>query len=72
LQTLRAWHESRSGQGEAHHVDIDFSLRFREDCITENGCAVFARIASLWGRLDIMVHSIAWAPNEDLQGGLLD
>ena len=33
---------------------------------------VFNRIASLWGRLDILVHSIAWAPKEDLQGGLLD
>ena len=34
--------------------------------------AVFARIEALWGRLDIMVHSIAWAPKEDLQRGLLD
>jgi len=34
--------------------------------------AEFARIGSLWGRLDIMVHSIAWAPKEDLQGGLLN
>jgi enoyl-[acyl-carrier protein] reductase I len=34
--------------------------------------AVFARIAKDWGRLDILVHSIAWAPKEDLQGGLLD
>ena len=34
--------------------------------------AVFARIEALWGRLDIMVHSIAWAPKEDLQKGLLD
>ena len=34
--------------------------------------ALFARIEALWGRLDIMVHSIAWAPKEDLQGGLLD
>ncbi|SAK66343.1 enoyl-ACP reductase FabI [Caballeronia ptereochthonis] len=33
--------------------------------------AVFARIASEWGRLDILVHSIAWAPKDDLQGGLL-
>src|SRR6516164_1180145 len=33
---------------------------------------VFNRIASLWGRLDILVHSIAWAPKEDLQGGLLN
>jgi enoyl-[acyl-carrier protein] reductase I len=34
--------------------------------------AVFARIRDEWGRLDIFVHSIAWAPKEDLQGGLLD
>jgi enoyl-[acyl-carrier protein] reductase I len=34
--------------------------------------ALFERIAKDWGRLDIMVHSIAWAPKDDLQGGLLD
>jgi enoyl-[acyl-carrier protein] reductase I len=34
--------------------------------------AVFERIGKDWGRLDILVHSIAWAPKEDLQGGLLD
>ena len=34
--------------------------------------ALFERVAREWGRLDIMVHSIAWAPKEDLQGGLLD
>lgn len=33
---------------------------------------VFERVAAEWGRLDILVHSIAWAPKEDLQGGLLD
>ncbi|MGZ5172378.1 MAG: enoyl-ACP reductase FabI [Burkholderiales bacterium] len=33
--------------------------------------AVFERIGSEWGRLDILVHSLAWAPKEDLQGGLL-
>jgi len=33
--------------------------------------AVFARIESEWGRLDVVVHSIAWAPKADLQGGLL-
>jgi len=33
--------------------------------------AVFARIEKDWGRLDVLVHSIAWAPKEDLQGGLL-
>ena len=34
--------------------------------------AAFARIARDWGRLDILVHSIAWAPKDDLAGGLLD
>lgn len=34
--------------------------------------AVFERIGREWGRLDIAVHSIAWAPKEDLQGGLLN
>ena len=34
--------------------------------------AVFDRIGSDWGQLDILVHSIAFAPKEDLQGGLLN
>jgi enoyl-[acyl-carrier protein] reductase I len=34
--------------------------------------ALFERISRDWGRLDILVHSIAWAPKDDLQGGLLD
>jgi enoyl-[acyl-carrier protein] reductase I len=33
--------------------------------------AVFDAITREWGRLDILVHSIAWAPKDDLQGGLL-
>jgi enoyl-[acyl-carrier protein] reductase I len=34
--------------------------------------ALFQRIEKEWGRLDMFVHSLAWAPKEDLQGGLLD
>ena len=34
--------------------------------------AVFDTIAKKWGRLDLLVHSIAFAPKQDLQGGLLD
>jgi enoyl-[acyl-carrier protein] reductase I len=34
--------------------------------------AVFDTVAKEWGRLDILVHSIAFAPKEDLQGALLD
>ena len=34
--------------------------------------AVFDLIRTRWGRLDILVHSIAFAPKADLQGGLLN
>src|SRR5499426_3627525 len=34
--------------------------------------AVFEEIGKRWGQLDILVHSIAFAPRADLQGGLLD
>jgi enoyl-[acyl-carrier protein] reductase I len=34
--------------------------------------AIFDRIRAQWGRLDILVHSIAFAPKADLQGGLLN
>ncbi len=34
--------------------------------------ALFARITRTWGRLDIALHAIAFAPKEDLQGELLD
>src|SRR5205823_3415063 len=33
--------------------------------------AVFDEIKAKWGALDILVHSIAFAPKADLQGGLL-
>src|ERR671921_833070 len=34
--------------------------------------AVFGQIRETWGSLDIALHSIAFAPKEDLQGRLLD
>ena len=34
--------------------------------------AVFDLIQSRWGKLDCLIHSIAFAPKGDLQGGLLD
>ena len=33
---------------------------------------VFGQIRERWGKLDSVVHSIAFAPKEELQGGLLD
>ena len=34
--------------------------------------ALFETIRTQWGRLDMLVHSIAFAPKEDLQGPLVD
>lgn len=34
--------------------------------------SVFAAVRERWGRLDFAVHSIAFAPREDLQGRLVD
>lgn len=34
--------------------------------------AMFDQIRARWGKLDILVHSIAFAPKADLQGGLLN
>jgi enoyl-[acyl-carrier protein] reductase I len=34
--------------------------------------SLFDRLSAEWGRIDILVHSIAFAPKGDLQGGLLN
>ncbi|RZT42969.1 enoyl-ACP reductase FabI [Cupriavidus agavae] len=34
--------------------------------------ALFARLAEVWGRLDAAVHSVAFAPRDDLQNGLIN
>ena len=34
--------------------------------------SVFEAVSAKWGKLDILVHSIASAPKEDLQGGLIN
>src|SRR5215510_9974134 len=46
-------------------LPLDFSLAGALE-------SVFEQITQTWGRLDILVHSAAFAPKEDLQGGLLN
>jgi enoyl-[acyl-carrier protein] reductase I len=41
-------------------------------CVPGQLEAVFDLIRTRWGKLDSLVHSIAFAPKEDLQGGLLE
>lgn len=38
----------------------------------DQATALFDEISARWGRLDVFVHSIAFAPEADLRGGLLD
>ncbi|MGE0575623.1 enoyl-ACP reductase FabI [Reyranella sp.] len=55
----------------AHALEAPIALALD---VAESGQleAVFAEIERRWGRLDILVHSIAFAPLDDLRGGLLD
>src|SRR5947208_3360205 len=50
-------------------ADVFMPLDVRSPGETE---AVFERISSEWGRLDILVHSIAFSPKEALQGRVID
>ncbi len=34
--------------------------------------AVFEAIAAKWGRLDFLLHAVAYCPKEDLQGGVVE
>ena len=55
----------------AHELEASLVLPLDVAVAGQLEC-VFDAVARLWGRLDILVHSIAWAPKGDLQGGLLD
>jgi enoyl-[acyl-carrier protein] reductase I len=55
--------------GEQLGAEIMAPLNVENDGELE---AVFEQIQSRWGKLDSLIHSIAFAPKEDLQGGLLD
>jgi enoyl-[acyl-carrier protein] reductase I len=53
--------------------EVDASLLMPLDLRAEGQLeAVFERIGKEWGRLDYLVHSIAFAPLEDLHGRVVD
>jgi enoyl-[acyl-carrier protein] reductase I len=54
-------------------VDLEASITGEVDVSVPGQLeAIFEQIRTRWGRLDILVHSIAFAPKADLQGGLLN
>lgn len=54
---------------DAVGADIVMPLDVTDDAQLD---AVFEAIAQRWGKLDLLLHSIAFAPKADLQGGLLN
>ena len=53
--------------------EVDASILLPLDVQAEGQLeAVFARIEQEWGKLDICLHSIAFAPKQDLQGRVVD
>jgi enoyl-[acyl-carrier protein] reductase I len=53
--------------------ELDASIFMPLDLGTEGSLeAIFAQIEKQWGKLDICVHSIAFAPKADLQGRVVD
>ena len=50
-------------------ADLFLPLDLRRDGQLE---AVFERLAAEWGRLDFVLHSIAFAPKDDLHGRVVD
>jgi len=53
--------------------ELEASIFMPLDLQTEGSLeAIFAQIEKQWGKLDICVHSIAFAPKADLQGRVVD
>ena len=53
--------------------ELDASMLLPLDLTKEGQLeAVFEKIAKKWGRLDLCLHSIAFAPKEDLRGRVVD
>jgi len=54
---------------EALGADLLLPLDVRDDSQAD---AVFAALSDRWGKLDTLVHSIAFCPKEDLHGRVVD
>lgn len=54
---------------EELHAEIVMPLDVQNDTQMD---ALFAEISQRWGRLDTLLHSIAFAPREDLHGRVID
>ena len=68
LEAARNAHDTGTQYLLINMSNLDMITKLAERDIKANRLA--ARIAATWGRLDMAVHSIAWAPKDDLRGEL--
>lgn len=54
---------------ESLGADLVLPLDLRDDAQLD---AAFAAVAARWGRLDVLLHSVAFCPREDLHGRVVD
>lgn len=68
------WHTDKSRPHiEPLLVELGADIRLPLDASSDAQMdAAFDRIAARWGRLDFLLHSIAFAPRQDLHGRLID
>lgn len=61
-----------AARSEVVQLRSRFGLNLVSPAFRDGSQTTFRRIEKEWGKLDVLVHSIAWVPKEDLQGGLLN
>lgn len=68
-----AWQEvmDKRARPLAESVGADFAV-VADATRDEDIAAVFAKAKETWGTIDILIHSMAYAPREDLDGRFLD
>lgn len=61
------------GRVEKLAAELDSDIALRCDVASDNDVeSVFAHLDDYWDHLDIIVHSVAYAPREELEGPYLD
>lgn len=68
------WHGEKSLPHVApllHELDIQIAMQM-DVGHPEQMQALFDVLAARWGRLDFVIHSVAFAPQEDLRGRMVD
>src|SRR5580698_10335793 len=72
--TLGISYQNERMKAEAHQLIVDLPGAEPFQCDVSNDSEieqVFAQLKERYGRIDILVHSVAYAPAEDMKGDFL-